>query len=129
MNMNLSMEKLFARYAISKKPILDIERVQVSTQLKVSKLLTNKWHTRQFHNDLVIDGAQIYLSPVAMLVYRYVLEIQTIYQNMNFSFYKEYFQRYLEMAGSRGIYDELDKDVLRESIWRTLDSRLRFISD
>lgn len=124
MNMNLSLEKLFARYEVSQKPILDIEKVQVSTKLKVSKLLTNKWHTRQFDSDLLVDGAQIYLSPAAMLVYRYIMEIQTIYQNMNFSIYKEQAQRYLELAGSKNVFEGVDEKILRESIARTLDSRL-----
>lgn len=127
--MNLSLEKLVARYATTKKPLFEIDKLQLSTQLRVSKVADRHWHDRDFSNSLNLEGAQLYLSPATLLIYRYVTEIQTIYQNMNFSFYKEYVTRYLNMAVDRGFFESIDRQTLREAISRTLDSRPNVTSD
>lgn len=121
--MNLSLEKLTGRYAESKKLLFEIDKVQLSTQLKVSKVADKHWHDREFTNNLVLEDAQLYLSPATLLIYRYVTEVQTIYQNMNFSFYKEYVTRYLNMAVEKRFFDDVDPQTLREAIERTVDSR------
>ena len=122
-NLNISLQNLKVNYAISNKPLFDIKSVKLSTLLKVSKIKDHTWHDREFVNDLIVDGAQIYLSPASLVFYKFVTLFQTVHSNYNFPYYKEYLVNYLEELKRRGLGDVLDTNILRSSILRNLDSR------
>jgi predicted metal-dependent peptidase len=90
----------------------------------VTKDKDHRWHDREFTNDLIIDGAQIYLSPASLVFYKFVSLFQTVHANYNFPYYKEYMVNYLEEAYKQGKGDRVDRDLLRSSILKNLDSRL-----
>lgn len=121
-NLNISLENLVASYAVSKKPLIDIQSLKLSTQLKVTKAKSHRWHDREFTNDLVIDGAQIYLSPASLLFYKFVTLFQTVHANYNFPFYKEYIVNYLNELKRQGKSNVLDMNILRASVLKNIDS-------
>lgn len=124
-NLSISIEKLIAKYAVSGKPIFDVQSLKLSTLLKVTKNKEHRWHDREFTNDLVIDGAQIYLSPASLMLYKFVTMFQTVHANYNFPYYKEYLVNYLNEAIKEGKLNYLDTNLLQRSILKNLDSKQR----
>lgn len=104
--------------------MFNVNSLKLSTLLKITKSKAHRWHDREFVNDLIIDGAQIYLSPASLVFYKFVTLFQTVHANYNFPYYKEYIVNYLNEAYRQGKGRTLDKELLRSSILRNLDCRL-----